>query len=155
MFYSQKKAFTIIELIVVVAILGVLATAIVLSVANTKPKARNAKRKADLDTVRMALIQYADENNDKVPAGNSVNEATTLAFQNLATPLKNGYYLENLPKDPKILTAGALGDYQYRSLKSDGGTGTTSTSSAVRFDLVAPSTEGVGSLEKSIIVISN
>ena len=50
-----KRGFTLIELLVVVAVIGLLATIVVASFTSAQKKARDAKRKSDLDAIKKAL----------------------------------------------------------------------------------------------------
>lgn len=52
--------FTLIELLVVIAIIGVLASVVLASVNTARAKARDARRKSDLRTIRLALEFYYD-----------------------------------------------------------------------------------------------
>lgn len=61
------SGFTLIELLVVIFIIGLLASIVVVSVNAARKKARDARRIADLDTVRTALEMYADANGGKYP----------------------------------------------------------------------------------------
>ena len=54
----NKKGFTIIELIVVIAIIAVLASIILVSVNQYQAKARDAKRVADMNQILKALNIY-------------------------------------------------------------------------------------------------
>lgn len=56
MFY--KKGFTIIELIVVVAIIAVLSAIVLVNVNGYIAKARNARRAADMDQIYKALLIF-------------------------------------------------------------------------------------------------
>jgi prepilin-type N-terminal cleavage/methylation domain-containing protein len=56
--FKVKRAFTLIELLVVIAIIGILATFVVASFNNAQSKARDVRRKADLDAVKKALVLY-------------------------------------------------------------------------------------------------
>lgn len=47
--------FTLVELIIVVSIIGVLASAITLTIGNQQRAARDARRKSDLQTIKKAL----------------------------------------------------------------------------------------------------
>ncbi len=52
------RAFTFIELLVVVTIIGILSTLVVLNLQNSRAKARNSQRKSDLNTIASALETY-------------------------------------------------------------------------------------------------
>ena len=58
---TGKNGFTLIELLVVIAIIGLLSTTIMTSLNSARSKARDTRRKADLDAVRKALELYYDK----------------------------------------------------------------------------------------------
>lgn len=63
---SIKKfaGFTLVELLVVMTIIVVLASVGLVSYRSASQGARDAKRKADIETVRQALVMYKQENED-------------------------------------------------------------------------------------------
>ena len=87
----QRKGFTLIELLVVVVIIGILASVALPSFVGAQDKARNASVSANISTIRMALEQYATDNNGSYP--------TSAGFA--AAMLTNGYLPGNrMPKAP-------------------------------------------------------
>ncbi|NCN07040.1 MAG: type II secretion system protein [Candidatus Pacebacteria bacterium] len=55
---NRKAGFTLIELLVVISIIAILTVAGIISFNKAGQSARDAKRKADLETVRQAMVQY-------------------------------------------------------------------------------------------------
>lgn len=58
----MKKGFTLIELIVVIAIIGTLAGLIVNNLNDARLRARDAKRKQELNSLKTALRLYYNDN---------------------------------------------------------------------------------------------
>ena len=57
-----KRAFTLVELLVVIGIISILASTVVVNVSKSRNRARDARRKADLKTVQTSLETFNDEN---------------------------------------------------------------------------------------------
>ncbi len=91
---ERNPGFTIIELLVVLAIIGVLATIAVPSFLGLKEKASWGTARANLDVMRRALAVYASGNTSNLyPAGAvTYSEFTPAGALGLATA--------NLPADP-------------------------------------------------------
>lgn len=107
-FKKAKKAFTLIEILIVIAIIGILTVALLPRIQGAQASARNTARKADLNQIATALAAY---NGD---FGKYPDKMDDLAWSN--------GYLKSLPKDPanKIACSnGAEGAYHY-ARKGDG-----------------------------------
>jgi type II secretion system protein G len=61
-FQPVKKGFTLIEILVAVAIIGVLASIILANVGEARKKARDTERASDLQQIQLALRTYKDSN---------------------------------------------------------------------------------------------
>jgi len=57
----RQGGFTLVELLVVVAIIGMLTTMVVISIQQVKAKARDAQRVADINSLATALTLYHND----------------------------------------------------------------------------------------------
>ena len=65
-----KKGFTLLELLVVVAIIGLLTSIVLVSLSNSKNKGADAGVKSNLNTIRgMSELFYANNGNSFLPTG--------------------------------------------------------------------------------------
>ena len=55
---NNKKAFTLIELLIVITILAILVILAIWSITTNLAKARDGKRKSDLDRIKIAMEDY-------------------------------------------------------------------------------------------------
>jgi len=63
----HQKGFTLVEMIIVIAIIGILSGIGLVHYGNVRGMARDARRKSDLAYIRLALAMYFDDNS-KYPA---------------------------------------------------------------------------------------
>ena len=115
----KKNGFTLIELIVVIAILGILATIGLTSFQTSQMKSRDAKRKSDLEQVQRALEAYMNDYGN-YPAANA-GEINRFSWGGEMKDAKDTLYMKELPKDSRgdpeycYLTAAAA-PYTYYKL---------------------------------------
>lgn len=107
---QSRSAFTLVELLVVIAVIGLLATIVAVSVNNARTKSRDVKRIADLKQIQTALeLFYDNYNRYPITAGAPTWDGH---WQNFATCLEtgvgcgftiSGYQapITKVPQDPK------------------------------------------------------
>jgi len=106
----KKQGFTLIELMVVVAIISLLTSIVLAALNDARKKARDAKRLEDLHQIRIALQLYFEENGQyPLPGGCAINAQCQRSSNNFVAPGWDGSgttlasalapYI-SLPKDP-------------------------------------------------------
>ncbi len=97
----MKKAFTLVELMIVVAILGILAAMVIPEFQNHAEKAREAATKDNLRILRNAIELYSVEHTGVAPGhpGNDTSVAATGIefFRQMVDP---GQYMSEMPDNP-------------------------------------------------------
>ncbi len=91
--HASRAGFSLAELMVVIVIIGLLATLVVPNVISKLGKANLVKAKADITTIAEAVTGYAIENGGRYPD----------SLEALVTPDANGHSFldtETVPKDP-------------------------------------------------------
>ena len=90
MFRKSTKAFTLIEMLIVIVIIGILAAALVPRLVSVQGRARDTKRKADLSQIGTALAIYKTDNSlFPVVSGSASKLNATLSG-----------YVSSMPTDP-------------------------------------------------------
>ena len=108
--YKNQKGFTLIELMMVLAIVALLSSVALFAFINARIKARNARRAVDLSQLQKGLEIYYTKNDSNYPHGgavaNSLQAYDISALSTFLTPDS----LTNIPNDPSF-PAGS--NYQY------------------------------------------
>lgn len=90
----MKKGFTLIEILVVIALIGVLAGFLIVSFQGVRRSARDGKRKADLEQIRAGLEMCRQQSAARsYPVGtNYLTGCTSYVPDNLTDPLSSAGY---------------------------------------------------------------
>jgi general secretion pathway protein G len=98
--YNQD-GFTLIEIMVVILILGLLATIVVQSLRGAADKAKHTKAQADLAEIKTALDRYYLDNGYYPTTDQGLNALVTPPTNGrVPANYESGGYIERLPQDP-------------------------------------------------------
>lgn len=115
---QELLGFTLIELLIVMAIIGILSTISLFALQGTRESARDARRKADLETIRSALELYRSDCHEYVTQA-TVEDVDTVFGTQLSdgdgscTGANGNVYLEEISTDP-------ASDREYRYFSETG-----------------------------------
>lgn len=107
--FKRVKGFTLIELLIVIAIIAILATIVTVSYAGAQKKARDNRRRADIQSIASAYQIYNQETKAWYIPGTGWSgggqgwfnyENGTTYPKSMARGLEEGGYLNPAPWDP-------------------------------------------------------
>ena len=121
----RQRGFTLIEIMVVIAILGILAALIVPKIMSRPDEARRVAAKQDIGTIMQAMKLYRLDNGRYPTQEQGLRALIEKPTTEPATPnWKEGGYLERLPADPwgaqyQYLNPGVHGEIDVFSYGAD------------------------------------
>jgi general secretion pathway protein G len=125
----RQSGFTLVELMVVIVIIGLLATVVMINVMPSQDRAMSEKARADVSVLEQALETYRLENLS-YPTTEQGLQALLRAPAGLARPerYRQGGYVRRLPEDPwgnayQYRRPGRSGAFDVFSLGADGAEG--------------------------------
>lgn len=115
----NNKGFTIIELLIVIVIIGILATIIIATYSSLQSKARNAKRQSDITAIQGQIELYYGSNNH-YPTLANLNDSNWVST-NMKGFDQDAFSDPSNPTQSKtLLAAPAAKSYSYEVKDSDG-----------------------------------
>jgi general secretion pathway protein G len=126
---QAQEGFTLIEIMVVIAIIGLLATLVVQSLRGATDRAKRTKAMADIAELKTALDRYYIDNGSYPTGDQGLNALVTASGQGAqATNYEEGGYIRRIPADPwgnPYVYSSDGNNYTLKSYGADGAEGGT------------------------------
>lgn len=95
---NRQSAFTLLEIMLVVAIIGVLLGAAIYKMAPSLDIAKGMRTRADIQSLRTALMSYSGANGF-YPTTEQGLQALVVAPDTEPVPMSRRHYIDEVPKD--------------------------------------------------------
>ncbi len=109
---SRRVGFTLIELLVVIAIIAILAAILMPVFARAREKARQASCQSNVKNLATAILMYAQDYDERLPAGSRTSGTLTMRWGGQIQP-----YVKNL----QIFTCPSANQFTYGGLSGPTG----------------------------------
>jgi len=117
---KANPGFTLVEILVVVVILGILASVVIIKLTQANTDTKETRLHQELQTMRSQIELYKVNHNDNLPGAGTATFAQAMASQtniNGAVGTDYGPYIERIPTNPfngldtvDVSGTGTLGD---------------------------------------------
>ena len=121
-----KKGFTLIEMLIVVAIIGLLAMIVLFAVARARRKSVAAKMMADMESVMKGVEMAASDGCSEITIDFGEGDNPLACDPDGTGPIGEQVYIKRIPKTPSM-----CGSCNYEVTDAGGGGAAISTSSYI------------------------
>ncbi len=133
---SLKRGFTLIELMVVIAIIGILATIITGSLSSSRAKGNDARRIADIKSIQVSLELYYNDNlmypkNIYATSGTAPNNGLAPSYISVVSTDPSG----NTTPQTCATTPTTAGCYTYQAYAYGASAACTTSNPSVKYHL--------------------
>ncbi len=97
---AASSGLTLVEILIVVAVLGILAALIIPEYQNYTQRAKESAAKENLHILRIAIERYAATHNGIAPGYPDDNASAEPDYTTFQTAIVGGGYLSQIPKNP-------------------------------------------------------
>jgi general secretion pathway protein G len=125
---ESEEGFTLVELMVVIVIIGLLATVVLVNVMPSQDKAMATKARADIATLGQAMEMYRLDNFSYPSGAAGLSALVSAPAGSQPGRYRPGGYIKSLPNDPwgrpyQLSVPGKAGAFDIYSLGADGAPG--------------------------------
>ncbi len=115
-----KRGFTLIELLIVITIIGILSALVLTNVQGVRERARDARRKSDLTSIKSSLRLYYNDAKSFPDSdnGNIVGCSGSCVWGSSRFASGDTVYMNTLPTDPLSTDTNPL-SYEYYQVSDD------------------------------------
>ena len=99
--HQPDRGFTLIELMVVIALIGILASVILASFSSVRERNRDGKRMSDVREIQKALSLYQIDNSRFPVPANPAEPVAITGEDEISLALEGDRYMSAVPKDPQ------------------------------------------------------
>ncbi len=144
----KQSGFTIIELLIVIIVIGILATLVITTFSGIQRNARNRAREADINAIQ-GQVEYYYGQNDEYPTLANMNDAT-FRSDNLQGLDAGALSDPSNPDVQTLVAAPVAGSYAYAVTTEDGDAcdNAATATACTKYTLTA-TYEGTGTYVKS------
>lgn len=134
---DKKNGFTVVELIVIIVVIGILASISIVGYSGLQGRSRDAERKADIESIQSVLETYRDQTGkypsqaDAITNGVTFFTANRLAEAALVTPTA----ADGVTSSLQWTATPTIDTYGYQSFKVDNSACLLSTDTCTKYSL--------------------